>query len=59
MAHFFDTLDGSSGGPIFDLQAYNVLGILKGKKTNYKWNVGKILKHPIYDFQKKYLNNIN
>jgi len=59
MAHFCDTLEGSSGGPIFNLQTFNVLGIHKGKKTNYKWNVGKILKHPIYDFQKKYLSDIN
>ena len=59
MGHFCDTLNGSSGGPILNLQTYNVLGIHKGKKTNNNWNIGRILKHPIYDFQKKYLNDIN
>ena len=59
MGHFCDTMNGSSGGPILNLQTYNVLGIHKGKKTNNNWNIGRILKHPIYDFQKKYLNDIN
>ena len=52
MGHFCDTMDGSSGGPILNLKTYNVLGIHIGKKFNNKWNIGRILKHPIYDFQK-------
>ena len=45
--------------PILNLKTYNILGFLIGKKANNKWNIGRILKHPIYDFQKKYLKNIN
>lgn len=59
MKHFCATKDGSSGGPILNLQTYNVLGIHNGKKINGEWNIGTILKHPIYDFQKKYKNNLN
>ena len=59
MGHFCDTMYGSSGGPILNLNTYNVLGVHTGKRANNKVNIGKILKHPIYDFQKKYLNNIN
>ena len=59
MGHFCDTMDGSSGGPILNLNTYKVLGVHTGKRANNKVNIGKILKHPIYDFQKKYLNNIN
>ena len=54
MKHLCSTKDGSSGGPILYLQTYNVLGIHNGKKINCEWNIGTILKHPIYDFQKKY-----
>ena len=59
MGYFCDKLDGSSTGLILNLKAYNVLGIHIGKKTNNKWNIGRILKHQIYDYQKKYLNDIN
>ena len=59
LKHFCATKDGSSGGPIINLQTYHVLGIHNGKKTNFKWNIGTILKHPIYDFQKKYKKNLN
>jgi len=50
--HFCDTDEGSSGGPIINLDNYKVIGVHSGKKVNKNCNVGTILKLPIKEFNK-------
>ena len=50
--HYCSTEDGSSGGPILDLQTFKVIGIHIGEHKSHKHNVGIIIKHPIDSFNK-------
>ena len=50
--HFCDTDEGSSGGPIINLDNYKVIGVHSGRKVNKNCNIGTILKFPIKDFYK-------
>ena len=49
-----ETEKGSSGAPIFNLNNFNVIGIHRGAGVEQKYNVGEILKLPIYDFYQQY-----
>ena len=50
MSHCCSTKEGSSGGPILNLQTYQILGVHNGKHSKYNYNIGTILKFPIYEF---------
>ena len=51
--HYCETLEGSSGSPIFKLTNFKVIGVHKGSKPS-NCNAGTFLKGPIEDF---YLKN--
>jgi len=53
--HNCNTLEGSSGGPIINLNNFNVIGVHKGSSTLL--NLGTLLKIPIDDFYKLYIDN--
>ena len=57
--HLCSTKDGSSGGPIFNLQTFNVIGMHQGKRSNFNFNIGVILKIPIQEYYQKYKNDLN
>ena len=57
--HQCSTKDGSSGGPIFNLQTFNVIGIHRGKHKKSNFNLGTILTIPIKEFYEKFKNNLN
>ena len=55
--HLCATKNGSSGGPLLNLQTYRVIGMHTGKHNLNNWNIGIVLKFPIFEFNKKYNNN--
>ena len=59
VSHCCTTEEGSSGGPILNLQTFQILGVHNGKHSIYNWNIGTILKFPINEFNKKYKNDFN
>ena len=50
--HFCSTEEGSSGGPIINLQTSKVIGIHTGEHKSHDYNVGVIIKNPIECFNK-------
>jgi len=54
--HNCNTLEGSSGGPIINLNNFNVIGVHKGYTHNF--NLGTLLKIPINDFYKLFKDKI-
>ena len=50
--HFCATEEGSSGGPILNLETFKVMGIHTGEHKSHKYNVGTVIKHPIEYFNK-------
>ena len=52
--HLCSTERGSSGGPLLNLQTYRVIGMHRGKHIFNNWNIGVVLKFPIFEFNKKY-----
>ena len=50
--HCCTTDFGSSGSPILNLETFNVIGIHRGKSTNFNFNFGIIIKLPIIGFNK-------
>lgn len=57
--HLCSTEDGSSGGPIFNLQTFNIIGMHQGKRNNFNFNIGVLLKIPIQEYYQKYKNDLN
>ena len=55
--HLCSTEEGSSGGPIINLENYKIIGIHKGYDDKHKVNLGTYLKEPIKDFNNKINNN--
>ena len=55
--HLCSTKNGSSGAPLLNLQTYRVIGMHNGKQNSNNWNIGIVLKFPIIEFNKKYINN--
>jgi len=53
--HNCKTEKGSSGGPIINLNNFNVIGVHKG--SNNIFNLGTLLKIPIDEFYKSYKDN--
>ena len=51
--HLCSTEEGSSGGPIINLENYKIIGIHKGYDDKHKVNLGTYLKEPIKDFNNK------
>ena len=52
----FNTLSGSSGGPILNLLTNKVIGIHKGciqKNGEVKYNIGTLLKDPLKELKNK------
>ena len=57
--HFCHSENGSSGGPLINLNNFKVIGIHKGSNTNNQ-NIGTLLKVPIVKFiNNNYSDNIN
>ena len=50
--HFCATEEGSSGGPLLNLQTFKVMGIHTGEHKSHKYNAGIVIKHPIINFNK-------
>ena len=57
--HLCNTLPGSSGGPIFNMINYKVMGIHKGAEENKNWNLGTLLQLPIKKFKEVFFNREN
>ena len=55
--HLCATKNGSSGGPLLNLQTYRIIGMHNGKQNSNNWNIGIVLKFPIIEFNKKYIND--
>ena len=55
LVHKCNTLNGSSGGPIFNLTTNKVIGIHKGyiEKKDEKFNLGTLLKFPLNELKNK------
>ena len=51
--HCCDTDHGSSGSPILSLHNFQVIGIHIGRHKNLNFNIGKLIKFPIDDFNEK------
>ena len=52
--HYYDSDNGSSGGPLLNTIDYKVIGIHKGgAKENQQFNLGTLIKEPIEDFKRK------
>ena len=58
--HLCNTLPGSSGGPILNLQSNKIIGIHKAhiKKGNQSFNIGTFLKFPLNEINVKKINEI-
>ena len=54
--HLCASNQGASGGPLINLINFQVIGIHKGSKDNYNYNLGTYIRLPIEDFNKK-MNN--
>ena len=52
--HFCSTNSGSSGGPIFNINNYKVIGLHKGYIKTGNYNIGLLLKEPIEVFYNKF-----
>ena len=59
--HLCNTENGSSGGPILNLQTNKIIGIHKGfiKKQSQSFNIGSFLKFPFNEIKGFSLNNEN
>ena len=52
--HYYDSDNGSSGGPLLNTIDYKVIGIHKGgAKGTQQFNLGTLIKEPIEDFKRK------
>ena len=50
--HLCNTLPGSSGGPILNLQSNKIIGIHKGYINNKSFNIGTFIKFPLNEINK-------
>lgn len=57
--HQCSTKDGSSGGPIFNLQTFSIIGMHQGRHESFNYNIGIILSKPIKEFKEKFINDLN
>ena len=55
--HLCSSEIGSSGSPIINLENYKVIGVHKGSKGTFNWNLGTLIKGPIGEFNKLYDSN--
>jgi len=55
IVHYLTTYEGSSGGPIFNLNSFKVIAIHRGyiNNENNIFNIGELIKMPIIDYYQK------